>query len=154
MVNTKHDGEKIDADIMPLVEVLNEIDTIDTYSSCEGHDGDRVFSKKPYVAFWVFRSRTDDADFIFPYTSLQQLSTLAWIVSHTFEDGFCQILDWDHRNKEPVGRIYLGGEDPLVSHDEVPELWTPVGFMLTVRDKSYIPILVQTIKDNWSLIQK
>src|SRR5713101_6760742 len=105
----------------------------ETYISCEGHDGDQVFSRVPCVCFWLIRCQPESDDFVFSSSALKQLATLAWVVDHTFEDGFAQILDWEHRFQEPVARITVAGEDPFCSHDEVPEHWTPAAFCLRLR---------------------
>lgn len=42
---------KIDEEILPLIEAMNNTGFIETFSSCEGHP-DSEHSKRPYVAFF------------------------------------------------------------------------------------------------------
>lgn len=85
--------DEIDHAILPLVDLLNKIDSIETYLSCEGHTGEQVFSRTPYVCFWLSSRQTESGDYVFPYAVLAQAGTLCAIVANTFEDGYHEFLD-------------------------------------------------------------
>ena len=131
-----YDPNEIDSGILPLVDILNEIDSIETYSSCHSHDDERQIMRTPYVSFWLKFAKEDEGGFQFSQRALMQLGTLSWIVSQTFEDGFQFVADMDHRLREPVASIVVFGEGPGLSHDEVPDLWTPMSYSLRLRHRS------------------
>lgn len=152
MGKREYSPDEIDPRILPLVNILNEIDRIQTYSSCEGHDDERRILRTPYVSFWLIPEADEEAS-RFSDRALRQLSTLSWIVSRTFEDGFQELVDLDHGLQEPIACIVVVGERPGISHDEVPDLWAPVSFSLRLLDQSHIPLIVEAIRENWSRLE-
>jgi hypothetical protein len=144
--NKNIDYEGLDPSIRPLVELLNDIDNIETYISCEGHNGECVWSRTPYVCFWLKRTLTEDGHFLFSNNALDQLARLVWVVNHTYEEGFVETRNCEDRYRTPLARIVVARADPRVSDDELPEQWSPVAFCLEVLDKSRLPLLVETLR--------
>ena len=152
MGDRDYDPSEIDPGVLPLVDLLNDVPSFRTYISCEGHDGERVFSRTPYVCFWLKMEQTEKGQFFFKGEALHQLGKLAWVLSRTYEDGFHLMPpDWEHRYLPPVATVRICGQDPFNSADEVPDSWAPVAFCLDVRAKEFLPLIVNTLKKEWSL---
>jgi hypothetical protein len=146
----RYKPEDIDPAVLPLVDVLNELEHIETEVSCDGHDDTRWSSRTPFVTFFVRCCLSEDGDPVFPGGALRQLGALSWILRRTFRDGFFPIEDEAHRQEEPLARVLVRGEPPGADHEETPRWWTPVSFVLEVQDKSAIPCVLETLRANWA----
>jgi len=144
-----YDPDEIDPAILPLVEFLNELEHIETYISCEGHNEEKAFSRWPYVCFWVTHTETEEGDFLFSVEALHELATLAWIVDRSYEDGFQEVPDWDHRSQEPIASISVNSVGSYDISDDCPDQWTPVAFCMRLKNKEGISKLVEALRENW-----
>ncbi len=150
MGKKEYQPDHIDPVILPLVDLLNELEHVETAVSCEGHGDQWWSSRRPVVTFFVRCRPTDGGDFLFPSAALRQLSALAWILSRTFCDGFFPIPDQEHVRAEPLAWVTVQGEPPGADREETPRWSSPISLVLKLQDKDAVPLLVNALKANWA----